>query len=202
MRSATSTPPSNWRPASRSCPWSGGSATRTPGSRCGSTRTSCPAPVRAAPPPSTRSSRSPADRQKPGPGPVPPNPFLARIHAGQTGIGGSSAQMSRKRPANAVTCDVWPSQGIDLHERPFGCFTLVLADAAGSPRKVPEGTPTGRSHSFGSAQGIRVRPVALDADVHATGMFRRVRHGSPSAPPVPSAAPSSGLPSGPARAAR
>ena len=47
-------------------------------------------------------------------------------------------QLSRKRPANAVTCGVLLTQVVDLHECPFGCFTLVLPDAAGSPRKVPE----------------------------------------------------------------
>lgn len=46
-------------------------------------------------------------------------------------------QMSRKRRANAVACGVLLSQVVDLHECSFGCFTLVLADAAGSPRKVP-----------------------------------------------------------------
>lgn len=50
----------------------------------------------------------------------------------------AASQMSRKRPANAVTCGVLLSQVVDLHEFPFGCFTLVLADAVGSPRKVPE----------------------------------------------------------------
>lgn len=71
MPCATSTPPSDWRPASRSCPWPDGSATPTPGSRFGSTRTSCSARKHEAAPPSTRSSRSPDDRRKPVQGQSP-----------------------------------------------------------------------------------------------------------------------------------
>ncbi|EGJ74251.1 hypothetical protein STTU_1462 [Streptomyces sp. Tu6071] len=37
-----------------------------------------------------------------------------------------------------MTCGVWPSKVVDLHECPFGCFKLVLADATGSPRKISE----------------------------------------------------------------
>ncbi|WP_329145418.1 hypothetical protein OIU91_11415 [Streptomyces sp. NBC_01456] len=67
-----------------------------PASRSGSTRISCPAPVRAAAPPSTRSSRSrkPTGRSSglaQGPREVPdmpPHLLLARIHAGRKGCGG------------------------------------------------------------------------------------------------------------------
>ncbi|MDT0476791.1 tyrosine-type recombinase/integrase [Streptomyces sp. DSM 41014] len=40
--SVTSLPPKSWRPANRSSPWHAGWDTPTPGSRCGSTPTSCP----------------------------------------------------------------------------------------------------------------------------------------------------------------
>jgi hypothetical protein len=49
--------------------------------------------------------------------------------------------MSRKGPANAVTCRDGQSRVADLHEWPFGCFTFVPVDAAASPRKAP-----GNSH--------------------------------------------------------
>jgi hypothetical protein len=46
----TSTSPRNWRPANRSSPWHAGWGTPTPGSRCGSTPTSCPARAHGAAP--------------------------------------------------------------------------------------------------------------------------------------------------------
>jgi hypothetical protein len=68
-------------------------------------------------------------------------PLLSGIFAGQEEFGGmvgAVVQMSRKRAANAVTCrDEWLMTA-DLGEWPFGCFTFVQVDGAGSPREVPE----------------------------------------------------------------
>lgn len=50
----------------------------------------------------------------------------------------SGCQMSRKRPASAVTCHDEGSLAADLREWSFSCFMLVPVDEVGSPRKVPE----------------------------------------------------------------
>lgn len=62
-------------------------------------------------------------------------------------------QMSRKRPASAVTCHDEGSSAVDLLEWSFSCFMLVLVDEAGSPRKVPEDLP------FSSLRLGRYTPV-------------------------------------------
>ena len=66
-------------------------------------------------------------------------------HRGRTRLSADimspTGQMSRKRPGGAGTWRNGRSRVDDLQEWPFGCFTLVPVDAAGSPRKVP-----GNSH--------------------------------------------------------
>ncbi|MET9685722.1 transposase [Streptomyces coeruleorubidus] len=54
----TSSPPRNWKLANRLSPRQAGWGTPIPGSRCGSTPTSCPSRAHGEVPPSTRSSRS------------------------------------------------------------------------------------------------------------------------------------------------
>lgn len=58
-------------------------------------------------------------------------------------------QMSRKRPASAVTCRDGCKMADDLREWSFGSFTIVPFDGARSPRTVPEGSHC-RRVSFGS----------------------------------------------------
>ncbi|WP_328510761.1 IS110 family transposase [Streptomyces mirabilis] len=47
-------------------------------------------------------------------------------------------ELSRKRPDDPVTWNAGRLRVTDVRRWPFGCLTLVLVDAAGSPRKVPQ----------------------------------------------------------------
>ncbi|MFH9968503.1 transposase [Streptomyces mirabilis] len=49
-------------------------------------------------------------------------------------------ELSRKRPDDPVTWNAGRLRVADVRRWPFGCLTLVLVDAAGSPRKVPQGS--------------------------------------------------------------
>lgn len=67
-------------------------------------------------------------------------------------------QMSRKRPASAVTCRDGCTMADDLREWSFGSFTIVPFDGARSPRKVPEGSHCRRCLSalYGSTRSSAV----------------------------------------------
>jgi hypothetical protein len=69
---------------------------------------------------------------------VPPHPFRPASPQGREDAAAPPSQMSRKRPASAVTCHDEGELVADLREWSFGCFTLVPVGEAGSPRKVPE----------------------------------------------------------------
>ncbi|AJC60656.1 hypothetical protein GZL_08108 [Streptomyces sp. 769] len=65
-------------------------------------------------------------RRRRGLAPIPPHPDLCYAE-----------NFFQKRPGGPVTCcDGW-MQGADLCICPFGRFTVMPVDAAGSPRKVP-----------------------------------------------------------------
>ncbi|WP_260476342.1 citrate/2-methylcitrate synthase [Streptomyces sp. WAC 06783] len=122
-------------------------------------------------------------RRRRGLAPVPPDPGL-----------GYAENFFHKKPGGPVTCRDGRPEGADLLRWSFGCFTAIPIHAAGSPRKVPEGSQ--RLRSFFRLHACRRRHPGAPAAAHAgplapvrtpqlPGGVRGLRPRTPARPLIP-----------------